>query len=68
MSVTDKDIFAAAQVLIDTHGDEALGKAMEKLSYFEQRGETGPRECWNKIARAVQWLEGENAEVGESLQ
>jgi hypothetical protein len=68
MTVTDRDIYASARMFIDKHGDEALEKAIEKIAAFERRGDIDGRECWNKIAKGIEWMQNPNKQTEETTQ
>lgn len=57
MTVTDKDILTSAKLFIDKHGDAALLEAMKKIQEFHDKGDYEGRECWNKIAWAIEWMQ-----------
>jgi len=68
MTVTDRDIYASAKMFVDKYGDEALEEAMGKIAVFEKRGDINGRECWNKIAKVVEWMQNPNKQRGEIEQ
>ena len=57
MPVTDKDIYASAQIFIKQHGNNALSEALAKMDQFQEKGDLEGRECWNKIAAAIKWMQ-----------
>lgn len=59
MPVTDKDIYASAQIFIKRHGEQALKEALSKMDHFQNKGDHEGRECWNKIAAAIKWMQDE---------
>ncbi len=68
MTVTDRDIYASARMFVDKHGDEALEEAMGRITVFEKRGDVNGRECWNKIAKAIEWMQNPDNQIGETVQ
>ncbi len=57
MPVTDRDILATAKICIQKDGDAALMKAMFKIAEHEANGDIEGRECWNKISKAIEWMQ-----------
>ena len=60
MPVTDKDILTSATLYIQHHGENALALAMENIAKHERLGDIEGRETWNKIARAIQWMQNDD--------
>ena len=54
--VSDPDIFRAAKLLIDQHGEEALLRAAERADLLLEDGDTEGAAIWRRILAAIEEL------------
>ena len=65
MTVDDIDIFRAAKVLIDKHGDEAEVIAIKGAAKMLDAGDVGGYAVWKRIVDAIKDTQRETPRPGE---
>lgn len=55
--VSDRDIWASANLYIKQHGEEAASRAEFMALGFEAMGDEAGRETWYRIIDAIRWLQ-----------
>lgn len=68
MSVENIDIYRAAQIVINCHGDAALLESMKKEQMLSLRGDLEGARVWHKISEAIQWMQMPADLMGDTLQ
>ena len=51
--ISDPDIFRAAKLLIDQHGDDAAIRAAERADELQDEGDLGGVAVWRRILGAI---------------
>jgi len=51
--ISDPDIFRAAKLLIDQHGDDAAIRAAERADELQDEGDLGGVAVWRRILEAI---------------
>ena len=64
----DRDIWRAANVLIQKHGPDAVFHASQRVDELLERGDMDGRAVWLRIHKAVQELLKERPGDGEVVQ
>jgi hypothetical protein len=54
--ITERDIFASANLMIQHHGDQARAVALSRADDFKKRGDEQGEAVWLRIADAVEKL------------
>jgi hypothetical protein len=57
VSVSDKDIFSSANMMIDHFGNDALIEAMKRETNFCHAGDTEGAKVWKRIGDAIEWMQ-----------
>ena len=68
MAVDDLDIYRAARLLIDQHGDEAPIHAAMRADELLDAGNLDGAAVWRRIAKAVRELLERKAPVGTAVR
>lgn len=68
MIIADIDIYRAAKMFVDKHGDDATSEALKKSAELFAKGDNEGGETWQKIARAACWMLNEETYDEESIQ
>ena len=63
----DQDIFRAARILIDQHGDEAHVYAAMRVDELLERGDLDGQAVWKRIMRAIDELLAKERPTGASV-
>ena len=63
----DKDIYQAAKILIDKHGDDAVIEAAMIADKMFEAGDLDGQAVWNRILRAVEELRAGKRPEGEGV-
>ncbi len=63
----DKDIYQAAKLLIDKHGDDAVIEAAMLADKMFEAGNLDGQSVWNRILRAVEELRAGKHSEGEKV-
>ncbi len=61
----DIDIFRAAKLLIDKHGDEAPTRAVMKSDAMLEKGDVDGYAVWKRIVDAIKDMQRETPRPGE---
>jgi hypothetical protein len=56
MSVSDLDIFRAANMYVEWHGDGAVAKAREMVRTLKERGDEDGADTWLRIIVAIETM------------
>jgi hypothetical protein len=54
MTVSDLEIFRAANLYVEWHGDEAVAKARETVRTLQERGDNDNADTWLRIIVAIE--------------
>jgi hypothetical protein len=54
MTVSDLEIFRAANLYVEWHGDEAVAKARETVRTLQERGDNDNADTWLRIIAAIE--------------
>lgn len=54
--ITERDIFASANLMIQHHGDQARAVALSRADDFKKRGDEQGAAIWLQIADAIEKL------------
>ena len=60
------DVYRAAQMTINRHGERAILVAMEKIENFRQNNNDGGAAVWRQIADKIEWLQMPGCITGET--
>ncbi len=60
------DIWRAAKLLVDWHGEEAPGQARVRAMSLRQQGDEQGRAVWERIGKAVLELQRTSRDPGEA--
>lgn len=53
----EKDIYRAAKLMINQHGDRAIIEAMMKQNEMLSKQDNDGARVWQKIADAIEWMQ-----------
>jgi hypothetical protein len=56
MTVSDLEIFRAANPYVEWHGDEAVAKARETVRTLQERGDNDNADTWLRIIVAIETM------------
>ena len=65
MTVDDIDIFRAAAVLIEQHGDDAQHRAVKRATKMLDTGDVDGYAVWKRIVDAIKDMQRETPRPGE---
>jgi hypothetical protein len=58
--LTDADIWRAATLLVQEHGDEAALAAVNRALELLDQGDAGGARAWERITDAIAWLQSDS--------
>jgi len=59
MTVSDLEIFRAAHLHLDRHGDRAVAKAREMVRTLKERGDNDGADTWLRVIVAIETMRQE---------
>ena len=62
------DIYRSANLLIETHGEDAVIKAAMKADAMLDKGDLDGQRAWKAVLRAIEDIQREERREGERLQ
>lgn len=68
MGIEEKDIYRAANIFIDKHGNAALLESMKKEEALFTNGDIEGSRVWHKITNAIEWMQMPENLTSETLQ
>jgi hypothetical protein len=65
--ISDRDVFAAAKLMIKRHGEEAAAEAAKRADALLEEGDAVGSTVWGKIAKAIEELLRKAPEPGAAV-
>ena len=65
--INDTDIFRAAKLLIDQHGEDAPLRAAQRADELLEEGDVDGVAVWRRILEAIDELQRGRRDVGDTL-
>jgi hypothetical protein len=55
--ISDRDVWAAALLMVKRYGDEAMREAEARAEQFQKDGDIAGAEAWHRILNAIERLQ-----------
>jgi hypothetical protein len=65
--IPDRDVWAAALLMMKRYGDEAMREAEARAEQFQEDGDMAGAETWHRILNAVERLQATQPVEGEKV-
>jgi hypothetical protein len=65
--ITDRDVWAAALLMVKRYGDDAMLEAAERADQLLDEGDMAGTETWQRILNAIERLQAKAPAEGEVM-
>jgi hypothetical protein len=65
--IPDRDVWAAALLMVKRYGDEAMREAEARAEQFQEDGDMAGAETWHRILNAIERLQAKTPTEGEKV-
>jgi hypothetical protein len=67
MMISDRDIWAAALLMVKRYRDDAMREAEARAEQFQEDGDMAGAETWHRILNAIERLQAKAPAEGEAV-
>jgi hypothetical protein len=65
--IPDRDVWAAALLMVKRYGDEAMREAEARAEQFQEDGDMAGAETWHRILNAIERIQATKPAEGEQV-